>query len=106
MKNPLYIVPFFKSKKQFITVMAQICHFSQENVGDPQAYPSKPDELSPYMVNTSYQIACFLAQNTVNGSGGVESDIILDLLCEMPFKSVAYWEGAIGQLVKDCGGFR
>lgn len=37
---------------------------------------------------TSYTIACFLAQNTVNGDEGVNCDVILNDLVNVPKASI------------------
>lgn len=100
----LKVTQLFKDKKSLITVMAQMCHFAQEHVGDPDAWDH--NDLEAYMICPSYQISCFLAQNTKEGNQGVEWEIVHEQLCEMPVKSIAKWEKIIGDLVEDFGGLK
>ncbi len=53
---------------------------------------------------TSYSVACFLAQNTNLGCGGVEWDVVIDHLCDMPEKSEEWWIDKISNLIDTFGG--
>jgi hypothetical protein len=86
------------------TVLAKMCHYAQEHVGDPEAWDHSKGALETLMQCTSYQVACFIAQNTVGGRAGVEWDIVLKELCEMPVKSEKKWEKIINKMIKLYGG--
>jgi hypothetical protein len=81
--------------------MVNSCVYAQEHFSDADLTPTK---LGFAMEITSYQIACFLAQNTKLGSGGVEWDIVHAQLCGST-KSEAEWKQIIDDLVMKLGGF-
>ena len=57
-------------------VIAQVVHFSMDD------FSGSSDNEYPEQVawNVSYQVACFLAQHTLHGGNGVETDVAMDLL--------------------------
>ncbi len=64
-------------------------------------------------MNTSYVIACFLAQHTVNGYGGVESEIVLEQIIDTKLdkngymlKSVDKWKDIINSIANEYGGLK
>lgn len=90
--------PIMKDLELF---MAQMCHYAQGHVSNPDL-----DHIHiEYMMQcTSFQVACFLAQNTVEGTNGVEWEIVHKELC-MPEKSVEEWQKIINSCAKDFGGW-
>lgn len=102
-----------KECEQLLNFMAEACHYAQEHCGDPQAWPKNMQEREQLLQCTSYQMACFLAQNTFDGGNGVEWDVVLkDLIaCKtnkhgMMVKSIAEWKRILRKLVKELGGWK
>jgi hypothetical protein len=91
-------------KKELIDFMAEACHYAQEHVDDSEAWDSNHREL--YFTCVSYQMSCFLAQNTKRGHGGVESDIVITELCELPMKNIKQWKKILLYYVKELGGWK
>jgi hypothetical protein len=71
--------------------LAQMCAYAQEHVDDADAWPIDPGSRATFFECTSYQVACFIAQNTLRGSDGVEAGIVLDQLIQRPAKTEAEW---------------
>lgn len=89
---------------KLLQFMAEACHYAQGHIdGWEIDDPSFDRELA--LQCTSYQMACFLAQNTALGDGGVESTILIEQLTELPMKSIAEWTDIILSLVIELGGF-
>jgi hypothetical protein len=86
------------------TTLAEICYYAQQHVSDPQAWDHSKEHLEQLFQCTSYTIACFIAQNTVEGDGGVDWDIVQEELCTMPAKSLKQWEQIIKKKLKAFGG--
>lgn len=84
--------------------LAQMCHYAQEHVGDPDAWDHS--DLDHLMQCTSYQVACFLSQNTRDGSSGVDWSVVHKDLCEMPVKSIEEWQKIINDSVEFLGGWQ
>lgn len=102
-----------KDNKQLLDFMAKACHYAQEHVGDPQAWPKNMQEREQLLQCTSYQMACFFAQNTIDGGNGVELDVVLKELaaCKtnkhgIMMKSIAEWKRIIQKLVNGLGGWK
>lgn len=98
---------------KLLDFMAKACLYAQEHICDPQAWPQDKGNRSNLLQCTSYQIACFLAQNTVEGEAGVESNIILDDLASTKknadgfmIHSLAEWKKILNKLVKEMGGWK
>ena len=89
-----------------ITYIAKMCMYAQSHVADPEAWDHSRGNLENLFQCTSFSVACFLAQNTVHGSYGVDWDIVIDGLCNMPAKSEDWWLGVINQLVSTFGGLK
>ena len=89
-----------------IEFLAKMCHYAQEHLLYKGHEAISESDLAGYMQCTSYQVACFLAQNTVEGEDGVDSNVALDKLCEEPVKSVKEWKKIITIYVKLYGGLR
>ena len=59
-----------KTMKNLETFLAKSLHYAQEHCGDPQAWSMNHEDRANRFECVSYQVACFLAQNTVNGGQG------------------------------------
>jgi hypothetical protein len=79
--------------------------YSQEHIDDSDAWSTDPTYRENLLQCTSFQVACFLAQNTVDGSDGVEWDIVLQELVEHPMKPVEEWERIINDKAVLFGGW-
>ena len=86
-----------------LTLMAKSCYYAQEHVDDPEAWACS--ERCRYFTCVSYQVACFLAQNTVDGHEGVDCNIVIDELIARPMKTEQQWEKIIQAKVKELGGW-
>jgi len=92
--------------------MAEACHNAQSHVGDPDAWPSDEDNRQYLLQCTSFQVACFLAQNTVDGEQGVDWCVAIEQLTNntrrehgMMVRSVKAWRGILRDLVEEYGGW-
>ena len=100
-----------KKHKHLLDFMAKACHYAQEHIHDSDAWPTDEESREKYLQCVSYQMACFLAQNTALGGEGVEWDIVLPELVERgddrPFiKSINQWRYMLEILVDDFGGWK
>ena len=96
-------------QKELVNFMAEAMHYAQEHCGDPQEWAMDKENRAKRFACCSYQVACFLAQNTRNGSGGVEWEVILDDLCgtkPSPVKSIAQWRRILQGLAAVLGGWK
>jgi len=100
-------------KEELVDFMAKSCHYAQEHCGDPQAWPVKLQDREYLLQCVSYQMACFLAQNTVSGGGGVECDVILKELSSTEknkygfmIKSIGEWKKLLNKIAKELGGWK
>jgi hypothetical protein len=95
-------------KKDLLDFMAEACHYAQDHTTDwEHADPNHQNDWVYLFECTSHMIACFIAQNTVNGGEGVESCFILDELIKRPNpKSVKDWKAFLKKYVEDYGGFK
>jgi hypothetical protein len=82
-----------------VPFLAQMCAYAQEHVNDADAWPIDPASRSSYFSCTSYQVACFIAQNTIFGSDGVEADVVLDQLIQRPAKTESEWRIVLQPIV-------
>lgn len=83
--------------------LANLCHYSQTSPHMSGA-GSVADE--DYLMDlVSYQVACFLANYTVEGGHGVESDIVLSELTG-PRRSLQWWRIRLRRLAKSYGGWK
>lgn len=90
---------------KLVTMMAKACHYAQEHVDDSDAWHKDERSREGYFTCVSFQMACFLAQNTGNGLGGVECDVVLeDLVGKM--KSEQAWEKLLNKIAKELGGWK
>lgn len=87
-----------------IKFMAQACHYAQDHIDDPRAW--EKHERPHLLQCTGHMIACFLAQNTVDGGEGVDSNIIDKELEAHPMKTELEWERIMRKLIGDLGGLK
>jgi hypothetical protein len=93
---------------QLIDFLAKSCHYAQEHVGDPDAWPMDGDNREYLLQCVSFQVACFLSQNTVHGREGVDWGIVIGELTDTdhPVKSEQYWKKTINKIAKEFGGWK
>jgi len=89
-----------------ITLLSEMCHFAQVHVSDPDAWSQTIERRHEYFQCTTFQVSCFLSQNTVLGRDGVDCNIVLYELGELGVKSVKQWEEIITELVGELGGWK
>ena len=101
-----------KKHEQLLDFMAKACHYAQEHVGCPDAWSKTGAEREQLLQCTSFQMACFLAQNTVDGRNGVEWEIVIAPLISskldkngMMAKSVEQWKKILNKIVIELGGW-
>lgn len=99
--------------EQLLDFMAKACCYAQDHVGDPDAWPTDSLSREDLLKCTSYQIACFLTQNTVNGGQGVEWSVIIEELIStekdeygMMVKSINQWKNILQKVVDELGGWK
>lgn len=74
-------------KDEFVNMLASICYNAQEYSRDWD-YPCHDHLIYDMQVSfchVSHVVACFLAQSTIEGQNGVESNIVLDALIYKPY---------------------
>jgi hypothetical protein len=95
--------------------MAKSCYYAQSHCGDADAWdrPHQNTDRKYLLQCVSYQVACFLAQNTVEGINGVEFEIVLEELADktlddngMMVKACSEWESIIQGHVDALGGWK
>ena len=79
------------------TILAKICYYAQEHSHD-WADRTNRDDIRGGMEHVSHVIACFLAQHTVHGSLGVDSNVVFDILYG-PYKSLEEWKEIFQKIV-------
>ena len=101
-----------------VNFMAKACHYAQEHyaqeyIGDPDAWGELKQNRENYFTCVSYQMACFFAENTVNGENdGVDCNIVMEELINtkrlkgMMIKSVKEWKTILQDIADDLGGWR
>jgi hypothetical protein len=96
-----------------LSFMAKACHYAQSHVGDPDAWSDEESSREQRLQCTSFQMACFLANNTNAGSQGVEWSIVIQELIAtkldengMMAKSEEEWKQILSDLVEDYGGWK
>ena len=85
---------------KLLTFMAKACFYAQEHVDDGQAWPLDEVHREQYFCCVSFQMACFLAQNTVRGHEGVEWEVVIDELTEHPMKTERQWRTILDRIAK------
>jgi hypothetical protein len=87
------------SKDSLIDIIAKICYYAQDHsrLDEPKRSTKK---LRKQMEHVSHVVSCFLAQNTLKGQGGVETEIVLRELCGTVLNENE-WKQKITELVEE-----
>lgn len=91
--------------EDFVLFMAKACRFAQEHIDDPQAWSTEEIDREEMLQCVSYQMACFLAQNTVYGYRGVEWSVVIEDLIAHPMKTEHQWVEILNARAKELGGW-
>ena len=99
--------------EELVDFMAKACHYAQEHCSDPDAWSTDYKRRRERFQCISYQMACFLAHNTVEGNKGVEWNIIINDLVSinrdkngMMVKSIERWKVILNGIAKKLGGWK
>jgi len=101
--------------EELLDYLAKMCEYAQEHIGCSDAWPMDRESRENRLQCTSFAVACFLAQNTVEGHNGVEFCIVLEELAKVPKKlkkgeffcrSEKWWKKTIQKIVDDLGGWK
>jgi hypothetical protein len=79
-----------------VDMLAKMCHYAQSHVRCWD-WESSTVDIETAMSSTSHAVASFICKNTTGGWSGVESDIVIDQLCQ-PVKEVDEWKVIIQEL--------
>lgn len=90
---------------KLVTMLAKSCNYAQEHIDDGDAWDTSAGAREYLLQCVSYQMACFLAQNTVDGNDGVDWDIVITELSEHPKKTEKQWEKILNDKAKEYGGW-
>lgn len=100
-------------KEELVDFMAKACHYAQEHCGDSEAWTTKEHDREYLLQCVSYQMACFLAQNTVGGHNGVEWEVVINELTStkkdkngLMVKSIEEWKKILNKIAKELGGWK
>ena len=83
-----------------------MCYYAQSHIDDSDTWSITPENRENLLQCTSFQIACFLSNNTVDGEDGVEWDIVIKELVEHPMKSETEWENILNRKANELGGWK
>ena len=92
--------------EDLVLFMAKACYFAQEHIDDPQVWSIEEIDREEMLQCVSYQMACFLAQNTVDGYKGVEWSVVIDDLIAHPMKTMEQWVEILNARAKELGGWK
>ena len=87
-------------------MLAKACHYAQQHIECSDAWDISPENREQLLQCTSFQMACFLSQNTRNGDDGVEWDIVMKELIEHPGKNEEEWQVILNSKAKEFGGWK
>lgn len=93
------------NEQLLVDLLAYNCYTAQQHIDDADAWDTNGSYREELLQCTSYQTACWLAQNTIEGEDGVGWDVVLEPLVEHPMKSLDQWRGIIQLEVEQLGGF-
>ncbi len=91
---------------KLVTMMAQACHYAQSHIDDKDAWSISEKVRLPMLECVSFQMACFLAQNTKDGDSGVCRDVVIDELIAHPAKTEEQWAGILNRIAEELGGWK
>jgi hypothetical protein len=86
--------------------MAQACHYAQSHIDDREAWENTQSNREHLLQCTSFQMACFFAQNTNDGHEGVDWDFLMPELRAWPMKSEYQWLKIINDRAIELGGWK
>jgi hypothetical protein len=86
--------------------MADACHFAQSHIDDVDAWGDDLSIRADRLQCVSMQMACFFAQNTVDGDDGVDWNIVILFLIVHPMKSSDEWEVILNKIAEEFGGWK
>lgn len=90
---------------KLVTMMAKACHYAQGHIDDKTAWNIEDREYLLQCV--SFQMACFLSQNTKYGNEGVDWSVVIEELTEHPMKSEKHWEKILNKIAQEqLGGWK
>jgi len=92
-------------KAMLLDFLVNLCYYSQNAPQLGIEAELEAEDAEYWLSLVSYQVACFLANYTVEGSGGVESDVILADLVERR-RSERWWRARMRRLVTSYGGWK
>lgn len=92
--------------KHLLKFLAKACCYAQAHIDDADAWDVTPGNRETLLQCVSYQVACFLAQNTQLGGNGVEWECVLGPLIKHPMKSEKRWRKIIQKLADELGGWK
>jgi hypothetical protein len=92
-------------QSSLVDYLARSCAYAQGHIDDLDAWPADTVAREELLQCTSYQVACFLAQSTKLGHGGVPWDVVIPELVEHPAKSEGRWAEIITGIAEEYGGW-
>lgn len=91
---------------ELIALLSRMCHYAQEHIDDAEAWSTDRNDREQLLQCTSYTVACFLAQNTMQGGAGVDWDVIITELVDHPMKTEKEWKKILTKHVAELGGLK
>ena len=89
-------------KSTLVDYLAKSCAYAQEHIDGWEISKAERESL---LQCTSFQVACFLAQNTLYGFEGVEWEVVIKELSDK-MKSEKAWKKIINAKIKRLGGLK
>lgn len=83
-------------RRQLIATLARVCRYAQMHINDTEAWSAAPTDRTYMLQCTSFVVACFLSRRV---GDGVDWDVVVEPLVELPAKSFAEWEGVVSELL-------
>lgn len=90
---------------KLLNFLALSCYYAQEHIDCNDAWDTSKEYRAELLQCVSYQVACFLSNNTVLGKNGVDWDIIINELSKHPAKKPKKWLKIINKKAADLGGW-
>jgi hypothetical protein len=86
--------------------LANLCHYAQAapQLADTGTGEKSERDRRHLLSLVSFQVACFLASYTVEGTAGVDYVVVLDDLVGEP-RTFKWWRNRMRRLVREHGGF-
>lgn len=94
------------TREQLVDIIAKTMRYASSHFDD-ETRESNPEGFSFAMESVSMCVACWLAQNTVDGAWGVEWEVVYDELCNSKWTTATeYFAGVADRLIEELGGVR